>query len=47
MAAQLEVLPYHHRDPFDRMLIASALTLGVPLVTRDTAMQDYGIQTLW
>lgn len=34
-------LPWHHRDPFDRMLIAQAQSEGVPLLTRDRAMHAY------
>ena len=47
MSEQLESLPQHHRDPFDRMLIAFALVEGVPLVTCDSAIQQYAIQTIW
>ena len=46
-AAQLEQLPLHHRDPFDRMLIAQAVVDGVPLVSRDPAMIDYPVNVLW
>ena len=34
-------LPDHHRDPFDRMLIAQALTHDLVLVTRDSRMESY------
>ena len=44
---RLETLPALHRDPFDRMLIAQALTEGVPLVTNDRALLSYGVPTLW
>lgn len=40
-------LPLHHRDPFDRLLVAQAVTLGVPLVTSDYAFARYEIETLW
>lgn len=40
-------LPLHHRDPFDRLLIAQARELGLPLVTADAAMSAYGVPTLW
>jgi len=39
-------LPLHHRDPFDRMLIAQAQVEGLVLATRDTAMARYGIRIL-
>ena len=37
-------LPMHHRDPFDRMLIAQAQSEHVPLLTRDRAMMAYSEQ---
>ncbi|HEV2851716.1 MAG TPA: type II toxin-antitoxin system VapC family toxin [Thermoanaerobaculia bacterium] len=39
-------LPSHHKDPFDRMLIAQAQIEELTLVTRDSAFGDYGIRTL-
>lgn len=44
---QLVRLPRHHRDPFDRLLIAQALAEGVPLVTVDRQAPAYGVQILW
>jgi PIN domain nuclease of toxin-antitoxin system len=44
---RLELLPNLHRDPFDRMLIAQALTEGAPLVTNDRALLGYGVPTVW
>lgn len=38
-------LPPHHRDPFDRMLIAQAMTDGLVVVTRDAAFADYAVET--
>jgi len=40
-------LPNHHRDPFDRILVAQALTEGMHLVSGDTALSAYGISRLW
>jgi PIN domain nuclease of toxin-antitoxin system len=40
-------LPLHHRDPFDRMLVAQALSEGVPILSRDSALDAYGVQRLW
>lgn len=37
-------LPLHHRDPFDRLLIAQAQMLGLPLVTADRQMERYDIE---
>lgn len=36
----------HHRDPFDRLLIAQAQTEGPALVTRDARIPLYGVRTL-
>jgi len=46
-AERLASLPFHHRDPFDRLLIAQALTEGVPIVTRDPAFGAYAVSTIW
>ena len=40
-------LPPHHRDPFDRMLIAQATTEGLRLVTHDRSMAAYDIDICW
>ena len=40
-------LHLHHRDPFDRMLIAQAIVEGLPIVSRDTAFDAYGVKRLW
>jgi len=45
-SAQLAVLPPIHRDPFDRMLIAQAMVEGLTVVTRDNALQQYGVVTI-
>lgn len=42
----VETLPFHHRDPFDRLLIATAMSRGLTLITVDTAFSAYGIDTL-
>lgn len=39
-------LPWHHRDPFDRMLIAQALAEDLRLVTRDRLAVAYGVKVL-
>jgi len=44
---QLAALPFHHRDPFDRLLIAQALAEGMTLVTRDPAFSKYSEKILW
>jgi PIN domain nuclease of toxin-antitoxin system len=40
-------LPRHHRDPFDRLLIAQAHYEGLTMVTHDPAFAAYGIAVLW
>lgn len=44
---QLSKLPPHHRDPFDRMLVAQALRGGFMLVSKDGIVSAYGAPTLW
>jgi PIN domain nuclease of toxin-antitoxin system len=43
----LESLPLHHRDPFDRMLIAQAVVEGLPILSRDPLFAQYAVQVLW
>lgn len=43
----LDGLPPHHRDPFDRMLIAQAMAEDMPIVTRDQNFAAYGARLLW
>ena len=40
-------LPLHHRDPFDRLLIAQAIDRELVLVTVDRAFEPYPVQKLW
>ncbi len=42
-----ESLPLHHRDPFDRLLIAQATIEDVPIVTADPEFRRYSIKVLW
>ena len=39
-------LPRHHRDPFDRMLVAQALARDLTLVSRDQALSPYGVKLM-
>lgn len=43
----LENLPHHHRDPFDRILLAQATTLNLPPISVDGVFDNYSIQRLW
>jgi PIN domain nuclease of toxin-antitoxin system len=45
-ALRIADLPNHHRDPFDRMLVAQALVEGVPLVTADRTLRRYDVEIL-
>ena len=40
-------LPFHHRDPFDRLLIAQAIEEKMTLLSVDTVFDDYGVTRLW
>lgn len=46
-AAAVEQLPFHHQDPFDRLLAAQALIERCPLVTRDRIFRKYGVEVIW
>jgi PIN domain nuclease of toxin-antitoxin system len=46
-AATVATLPFHHRDPFDRLLIAQATVEKMPVVSADTAFDAYSITRLW
>ena len=46
VAASVETLPQHHRDPFDRVLIAQAILEGWTLVSADPVFDAYGVTRL-
>jgi PIN domain nuclease of toxin-antitoxin system len=46
-ARELETLSPHHADPFDRLLIAHAISEKATIVTRDPDFASYPVQTLW
>jgi PIN domain nuclease of toxin-antitoxin system len=46
-AETLIALPNHHRDPFDRLLVAQAIVEDVPLVSLDGVFDRYGIRRIW
>jgi PIN domain nuclease of toxin-antitoxin system len=46
-ATAVEGLPMHHRDPFDRLLIAQSTIENLPIVSADSAFTQYGIERLW
>jgi PIN domain nuclease of toxin-antitoxin system len=45
--AVLTTLPHHHRDPFDRLLVAQALSEGVSIISGDPRLNAYGVTRVW
>jgi PIN domain nuclease of toxin-antitoxin system len=45
--AVLTDLPFQHRDPFDRLIIAQAMAEELPILSRDPAFVDYPVQVFW
>ncbi len=45
--AKVTELPFHHRDPFDRMLIAQAMTEDLSILSRDNSFSAYKIRCIW
>ena len=46
-AAVVATLPFHHRDPFDRLLIAQAISEGIPIISTDHALDLYSVKRIW
>jgi PIN domain nuclease of toxin-antitoxin system len=46
-ATMVESLVPHHRDPFDRLLIAQATAQGLPIVSADPIFERYGVTRVW
>jgi PIN domain nuclease of toxin-antitoxin system len=46
-AERQSVLPAHHKDPFDRLMIAQALVDGIRIVSVDAGLDPYGVTRLW
>ena len=44
---QLEMLPLHHSDPFDRLLVAQAITESLPILSIDKKFSAYPIKLIW
>ena len=45
--ARVATLPFHHPDPFDRLLAAQALEEGCPIVSADASFRKYGVKRIW
>jgi PIN domain nuclease of toxin-antitoxin system len=45
--AEVEGLPMHHRDPFDRLLLAQAIIENLPVISADRVFEQYGVTRLW
>jgi PIN domain nuclease of toxin-antitoxin system len=46
-ALHVYTLPQHHRDPFDRMLIAQSQVENLPVLTADSQITRYAVETIW
>lgn len=46
-AFRVAELPHHHRDPFDRLLVAQAQIERIPILSRDAAIRDYDVEVVW
>ncbi len=46
-ACRAGLLPPHHRDPFDRLLVAQAQALNVPILSADPILDKYDIKRIW
>ena len=40
-------LPLHHRDPFDRLLVAQCLYADIPIISHDIKFDAYGVKRIW
>ncbi|QIR39984.1 type II toxin-antitoxin system VapC family toxin [Tolypothrix sp. PCC 7910] len=45
--AALVTLPFHHKDPFDRLLVAQALTEEIPIISVDAILDNYAVTRYW
>ena len=45
--AALIGLPFHHRDPFDRLLVAQAISERIAVVSADSMLDSYGVSRIW
>ena len=45
--ALLTTMDLHHKDPFDRLLVAQAMSENIPIVSADSQLDAYGVQRVW
>jgi len=45
--ARVATLPFHHRDPFDRLIISQAMEESLPILSTDSAFDDYDLKRIW
>lgn len=43
----LRTLPFYHKDPFDRLILAQSLSEDIPILSREKAFDDYAIRRFW
>jgi PIN domain nuclease of toxin-antitoxin system len=43
----ITTMPFHHNDPFDRLLVAQAIVEGIAIVSIDEQLDPYGVRRLW
>ncbi|MDK9719031.1 MAG: type II toxin-antitoxin system VapC family toxin [Trichlorobacter sp.] len=44
---KVESLPFYHRDPFDRLLVAQSITEKMAIISADTTLDQYGVRRIW
>ena len=46
-ALEVTTLPFHHKDPFDRLIAAQSLVEKIPIISIDAVLDSYSVQRLW
>jgi PIN domain nuclease of toxin-antitoxin system len=46
-AGVVAAMPFHHQDPFDRLLIAQSMVEQIPIISADTVLDAYGVDRRW
>lgn len=45
--SEMMKLPFHHRDPFDRLIIAQSISENLPLIACDNVFEEYAVEIIW